>query len=1235
MASAFAWPLMAWIFPTLRQGLLGRLGPGDELLQPLQYRAEAVFGNFHRIHVPGRQVVQTLWLFYRRDLCICIVIGMLSIVSKLGGTLLIRAITQIVLDKNNGVDGTKLGLVYSGLLFACSIVDSICTPVAGLRLCALAVGVAATFATVTYEKAKVLHPFARENHKRGDLVSLACSDCARLIDTAPVAFMGLMAPLQVLFSIITALWLVGSEAVVILAWSVLLSFSMNRIGKMQAGYFRDKLKHQGARLTMFNEMLQSMKMVKMGAWEEYFEGALGERRRLEEKQLKKTRYANAMLNPLCALLTPLSILSVFVLRLVFRGELPSMPDTFALVHLLRTMEVPLTFLGIGMGALAMVQAACGRLTVLLSRPNLDSRKSVVDAAADGPCVEVNAGNFAWTEGTPTLQDVSLSVQRGQLIFIVGHLGQGKSSLLEALLGEMDAMGAATPPIALDRSGGVAYTPQQACVMNETLRENVLFGKELEQERYEAALSAAGLDVDLKLLPGGDLTEIGEKGVTLSGGQRARVGLARLAYAQPNLALMDDPLAALDMEVGRHVFEELLCGTLAGTTRLVVSSQVHMLADSRVNRVIVVSKGHIVEDGTFGELSQPGTILAELLQFSSTALAEHEPVAKTKEQIPQPAPNKKSSLGGGVSRITVDEEKRQGAVMLRTVLTYAKYVGVWTSAYSVALCWAFCFGTMSPDVWLSLWEEDVFAQNQEFYVGTWVAIIVVGVLLMIGSRFNFSIVTVRAATKLHREQLHSILMCPLLFFEQTPSGRIMNRFGEDQNQLDMQLGLMMEAVFILVFKSANILIIILWSAPWAAIVLVAICPPFWMLVRYLRATMREAARFWLMTKSPVFSGIEETLAGLSAIRAFGAEHRLRNKFFLAVDLNGAWCYTRNAANFWAEQRLLQLVALLVVTSSVVVVLMRKSVVPSVATLGLVYVTLFGDILRLLANVGAQVEALLTTVERAQELLSVAHEAPRKMLGDEVTSDGAAVVFESLKLKYQPDLPPSLRGVSFEIQSGERVGIVGRSGSGKSTLFVALLRLVEPSEGRIFVGGRDISAMGLQHLRSLITVIPQDPVMFGGHVRGNLDPTSAHSDEALQRSCKSTGLPNLRPSFSLEELVQEGGSNFSVGERQLLCMARALLRRNPVMLFDEATASMDVESDARLQAVLRRDFAESTILTVAHRIGTIVDYDRILALSCGVVAEFASPKELMATPGGTFYGLAKEAGLLPGPSDFASI
>eukprot|EP00929_Paragymnodinium_shiwhaense_P018512 TRINITY_DN12931_c0_g1_i5.p1 TRINITY_DN12931_c0_g1~~TRINITY_DN12931_c0_g1_i5.p1 ORF type:complete len:1264 (+),score=309.55 TRINITY_DN12931_c0_g1_i5:146-3937(+) len=1221
---------------------------GHVVLHPMGFSQEAdtCLEAFWKLHKPKASVFRPLARMFSRDLMCAMGTATVSTFAKLGNTLLIRAITQIVLDKDPSHEETQRGLMLAAGMFLLALVDSIASTVSTLQMVGICLGVFNTFATVTYEKAKVLHPFAKSLYRRGDFVSLALSDAARLVDLAPFIVLGLAAPLQVFCSMILAMFVVGYEACVMAFWAIAIALLLRSLGKLQGGYFREKMQRQGGRLSLFNEMLQAMRMVKMSAWEEYFEKSIHEERRLEEVALRRGRIAQGVMNPICVMFTPVSMLCIFGLRVLVTGGMPSLPDTFALVYILRTISVPLTLMGLFFSAISMLLASSGRLGKLLEQPDLQPQKALRDGVEEpGNSFEFSKSSFSWTEEKPTLSDVTMKLQRGQLVFVVGQLGQGKSSLIEALLGNMEVLDESYP-VRMDTSQKLAYASQEAFIMNDTVQKNVTFGKEFDVKIYNDAIHASALKADLSLLPAGDETEIGEKGVTMSGGQRARVSLARLAFARPCLALLDDPFAALDMEVGRHVFEHLLCGTLGGSTRVVVSSQMHMLSDPRIDRIIVMENGQIVEDGSFSELAVEGTVLHRLLRFSGAGWSQRKVentdaividdkqststgISSTQPQQEQPASSPTAA------RMTKDEKKQEGRVSIKTLFTYFAFLGRGAVAVGVLMTWLYNLAGDSPDVWLTLWQGDQFNEDGGFYFRIWAAMIFGGGALQITSRIYCALIVSRGATKIHNAQLRRILECPMLFFEQTPSGRVLSRLGEDQSVLDMQLGAQLEATSIIFFRCLDICIILFASSPWLASVLLLLAPPFWVVTRYVRATIQEVVRHWLMSKGPMYCGIEETIAGYSTLRAYGQEQRMAKRYRSAVDVTASWAYTRSACSLWGEQRIMQLISILVGAAAVSLVLSREAIVASVGSLGLVYVSLMSEVLRMIINLGTQAESLLATVERAQQMLAEDTEAPRSLPEDKGNTAnsqvaGASVVFQELVLRYQPHLEPSLKSVSFEVEAGQRLGVVGRSGSGKSTLFAALLRLVEPDAGRILVAGQETAKMGLMHLRSLLTIIPQDPVMFSGSLRWNLDPTHQYSDNDVAQACEAIGLSSMRSTFSLLEEVKESGSNFSLGERQLLCMARAMLRRNPVMLLDEATASMDVESDARLQKVLRNDMRSCTVITVAHRLGTIMDYDRILAMSFGEVAEYGSPRELLdpTRPGpGIFRSLAREAGLAP--------
>mmetsp|Transcript_62247 Transcript_62247/g.181829 ORF Transcript_62247/g.181829 Transcript_62247/m.181829 type:complete len:1259 (+) Transcript_62247:40-3816(+) len=1218
-----------WVHQPLSRAKAGSLGQDDYLRMPQGCNCASQLEAFWAVHCPGTSAAKTIWKILRLDLMKAFAMSCLSSIIKIGSVVLVRAFTQKLLDEEE--DSTPLW-AYAGGLVVLAGLEAIILPQANLLMSICTLKLANVFSAVVYQKSKTFHPFVKNKYKRGELVNLALNDCSRIVDSAVFLVVGVSAPVLLLFSLLTAVVIIGPSALLIVFWTCIITAAVNYMGKKQGVHIKAKLAAQGQRLSVINEMLQSIRVVKLSAWEEFFEDKICGIRSQEERSLLVMRTFLAATNPTCIALTPISCLSTIVLYTTIHGTMPPIPDTIALINILRNISVPLTLLGVVIGVVFSLAGNLKRLNEAVSELEFDRARATSSLGPQEALdIKVSNGTFAWTQDASALKSINMSVPRGQLVFIVGHLGQGKSSLLQAIIGQMESVDATHRALrcAADGSSLTALAPQQPVVMNMTLRDNVTFKRPFEEARFQNAVDAAALGPDLELLPAGDMTEIGEKGVTLSGGQRARVGLARVAYAQPEVALLDDPFAALDMEVGRHVFEHLVCGALDGATRLVVSSQVHLLHDQRVDRIILVSEGRIVEDGTYEELCQSGTELHRFLQSAPSAThpkKQEELTGPTKvKSFKQPL----RTAGVAAGRVTTDERKEEGSIKLSSLWKYLRVIGLRRVCCSLLLIWLYNWGEYAPDLWLSVWQEDLLQKPDEFYLAWWIGVMCLGLGIMYTSRINGAFVTGRAATSIHNDVLSSILQCTMTFFEQTPSGRIMNRFGQDQFILDLELGIKLEATWMIIFKCINTCVVIAVSVPWVAIALVALVPPIWMLARYLRPSMRDAQRFGLLSKSLPFNCMEETLTGLAVIQAAGVETQFTTHFHSAVDKSMAWAYTKAAITCWGEQQVMFLSAAVVGMSAGILVLMRGAVVPAIASVGLIYIVIMADTARFMFTIGTQAEASLASVERSEEFINAPHEAPRSLAGDiaAITPkaiSGAEVVFQDVVVRYQPNLAPALNSISFSVAAGERVGIVGRTGSGKSTLLVTLVRIVEPCSGKITVGPYDVLSLGLRFLRTLITVIPQEPVMFSGSLQWNLDPEGSCSIEALEGACRSSGLFQVRPDLGLSATVTEGGANFSVGERQLLCMARALLRRNPVMLFDEATANIDVENDARLQRVLREEFRGATILTVAHRLHTIIDSDRIMMLSGGRVAEFDEPSMLLGQ-NGAFASLAKEAGL----------
>lgn len=806
-------------------------------------------------------------------------------------------------------------------------------------------------------------------------------------------------------------------------------------------------------------------------------------------------------------------------------------------------------------------------------------------------------------------------------------------------------------------------------MNATLRSNVIFGEEnVNESAYQAALTAAALRPDLEQLPAGDATEIGEKGITLSGGQKARIALARAVFASTpgGVVILDDPLAAVDAHVGRHLFEECICKALHRTSRLLVTNQLHFLSHPDVAQVLVLSDGRVAEQGTFNELiSDSGSLLCKMaanlgdVQWNSqpdsdmaapeTAREDidSQPVAKANDGDVDVTCSKKTLALG---RLTQAEHKEEGAISMGTILFFVRNMGGYhLFAMCVASSWLVHCTEISLDMFLAAWQDNLLSRSSEFYLCTWLAVAASGVLVIIASRISWVICGLHASNVLHSELLGKIMHCPTAFFDRTPSGRIMNRLGEDQAVVDWLAPLSLEVLFVCGWRVFNIVLLSIFVRPFVAVVVVPCVPAFMALREVHRRVTRETLRWWMLTKSPVFHIFEETLSGSSTIYAFGREAVFFKRFEDALCINLQWMLSKEVSNNWAQQRLEIIASMVVLSLALLLVLTAGSASTSVAAASIVFSLSCGESLNFFTAFLVTVEGSFASVERVKEFAEqLEQEPPWRLPADAIEEmqkwpgSDPTLVFEGISVRYLPHMPRALDSLSLRLAPREKLGIVGRTGSGKSTVMGALFRLFPLEQGCVLLGGVDTSQIGIGLLRRQITIVPQDPVLFSGNLRRNLDPLEKCTDGALWDALRRSTLSELVEALpgGLDAHVADGGCNFSVGERQVLCLVRALLRGSQVLCLDEATANVDPTNDARIQHILKEDVADCIVITIAHRLRTVLHSDRILVLDGGHLSQLDTPQELLSRHG-LFRDLAYHAGLpleevlKPKESDLATI
>ncbi|KAI7821503.1 hypothetical protein BC939DRAFT_504298 [Gamsiella multidivaricata] len=879
---------------------------------------------------------------------------------------------------------------------------------------------------------------------------------------------------------------------------------------------------------------------------------------------------------------------------------------------------------------------------------------------------------------PVLYDVNLKIKRGSLIAVVGRVGEGKSSLVGALLGEMHRYSGTVRSY-----GSLAYVSQSAWILNDTVRNNILFGRPYDKERYLNTVRACALVPDFKMLVNGDKTIIGEKGINLSGGQKQRISIARAVYADADVYIFDDPLSAVDAHVDQHIFEHAMTSILATKTRILVTNGVNHLKE--VDQIVVIKQGRISQDGHYGDLikDKEGDLFRLIQESKIVASKRAEETEETLENNAEGSEGSTASDSGDeafidavtgnsedpverpegpVKRPTfrraksskvneedfdvdvkdeVDEEiLGEGKVGWTVYKFYLSTLGISGLVVFLVVAVAFLVINMYTQIWLQNWgNENKYAQvtgtppphSDQWWILTYFAWILSSALAL---AFTITISMVfmarKASKKLHMAMLGPLMRSPMSFFDITSSGKIINRFAKDIQAVDIDLPLQFLNLLFIAFMAINIFVYCIIATPYFAIIMIPLGVGYYWLGGFFLVSSRELKRLDSAAHSPMYAHFGETLAGLVTIRAFHDADRFAIHATTLLDRSQQTSYLTNATARWL-QIMLDFMSVLVLTLvALLAIVQRNSVNSGFFSIVLSQIGVLTVIMSRILSTACQLEASIVSVERVREYARLPSEA-RDFIPDSKTDEAwpqrGEISFKNYSTRYREGLDLVLREIDLTIKGGERVGIVGRTGAGKSSVTLALFRLIEAAEGSINIDGIDISTLGLHELRSHLTIIPQEPFLFGASIRENLDPFQNHTDAELWAALESASLKPyiLTLAEGLSAKIENGGENMSLGQRQLMSLARAMLAKNTrVLCLDEATAAIDIETDNAIQRALRREFVGCTVLTIAHRINTIMDSDRILVLEKGRVAEFDSPQTLLQKKDGIFFSLASQSG-----------
>ncbi|KAM5227722.1 ATP-binding cassette sub-family C member 6 [Ctenodactylus gundi] len=1128
---------------------------------------------------------------------------------------------------------------------------------------------------LVYRKLLVLSSGARKASSVGDVVNLLSVDVQRVTDSI-LYLNGLWLPLLWIIVCFVYLWqLLGPSALsAIIVFLGLLPLNF-LISKKRSRHQEEQMRQKDSRARLTGSILRAVRTIKSLGWEEAF---LQRVLRIRRRELGAVRTSTLLFSVSLVsfqVSTFLVALVVFAVHtLVAEENAMDAEKAFVTLTVLGILNKAQAFLPFCIHCVVQARVSFDRLASFLCLGEVDP--SGVDLRPPGcsprkDSVTVQDGTFAWSrDSPPCLHSIKLSVPQGCLLAVVGPVGAGKSSLLSALLGELCKVEGS-----VSVQGPVAYVPQEAWVQSASVVENVCFRRELDLPWLERVLDACALGPDVSSFPKGVHTQVGEQGMALSGGQKQRLSLARAVYRKAAVYLLDDPLAALDAHVSQHVFSQVLgpSGLLQGATRILVTHTFHVLPQA--DWIVVLADGAIAEMGSYQELLDRKGALVGLLEGARRpgGREETEPVAGASDpgsgslehraqRSVELTPAKDTATSDAQTRALLDESEGAGQPTGEASLRYGRPVGLqvagapvcgpgvtvkaatylsYLRATGAALCTYTIFLFLCQQVasfcrgyWLSLWADDPVVGGRQAQTALRGGVFgLLGCLQAIGLFASMATVLlggVQASRLLFRRLLWDVARSPIGFFERTPVGNLLNRFSKEMDTVDVEIPDKLQALLVYAFGLLEVFLAVTMATPLA---MVGILP---LLVLYAGfqslyvATSCQLRRLESSTYSSVCSHVSETFQGGAVVRAFQAQAPFMAQSDMLMDANQRVSFPRLVVDRWLATNMELLGNGLVFVAAICAALSKAHLSTGIVGFSVSAALQVTQTLQWVVRSWTDLENSMVAVERVQDYAHTPKEAPWRLPTCEARAPwpcGGQIEFQNFGLRHGPELPLAVRGVSFQVHAGEKVGIVGRTGAGKSSLAGGLLRLQEPAEGGIQIDGVPITDVGLHTLRSRVTIIPQDPLLIPGSLRMNLDLLQEHGDEAIWAALETVQLRAFVASLpgQLQYECADHGDNLSVGQRQLLCLARALLRKTQILILDEATAAVDPGTEQQMQSALGRWFAQCTVLLIAHRLRSVMDCARVLVMDEGQVIESGSPAQLLAQEG-LFYRLAQESGLV---------
>nr|UOU03334.1 ATP-binding cassette subfamily C1-1 [Brachionus rubens] len=1129
-----------------------------------------------------------------------------------------------------------VGYFFAILLFIRLIILSLCQNhnfnyafLAGVRT-------RSALMNLIYKKSLRLSTESRRKATTGEILNLMQVNTHIFVELSMYGHQLWSGPIKVILSSVILWFYLGPAVFAGLgAMAVLVPLNSIFMGHYSKAETR-KLKFKDSKMKILNEVLNGIKVIKFYGWEISFENLINKIRNQELKVLHRASISYCFFNFSFGFTTFAVTFFSLLTYIYISGNVLTPNVAYVSFSLFNTIRLPLFLIGPAISNFIQTLVSLKRIQKFLFLEEIDDGQISYEKDAENAILFEKA-TFSWSKYSQDafLRNLNLSIPRGKLIAVVGKVGSGKSSLLSSILGEMNKT---TGYLNVD--GSISYVPQQAWIQNATVKENILFGTPYDEAFYNKVLKSCALVTDLSILTAGDKTEIGEKGINLSGGQKQRISLSRAVYNNSDIYLLDDPLSAVDAHVGKHIFDNVIGhnGILKNKTRILVTNSINFLPE--VDTILMLEQGDIIEVGSYTDLMKQDGKFSKFI--SNSFVNESESKKSQDEENKSHVDDKIEAIiqeaddDEETGKLIESEKIEVGNLKFKTIISYFK-----SSSLPLTMLFLICYALMNvfyalSSFWLTEWTNSNISESGDSLTKGY-RILIYGILGLAQNFFSLvaELVSVKmimnSCRNLHEGMLKSIMRSTMQFFESTPIGRILNRFSKDATSLELVLPYSFKDIAYCLFDVLTAIVVISISTPLFLSVLAPMILVYFFLQRYYVASSSKLKRLDSASKSPIFSHFGETLNGITTIKAYKAQKRFISIIEKKIDDNNMFFYPSMVTNRWSAIAMEGIGNFLTLAASIFAINAKGSISPGIIGLSITFALNISGMLRYAVKCAAEFESNMTSVERIKEYSTTPQEADWENKSYKPCSDwpnNGEITFKDYSVRYREDLDYALKSINCEIKPSEKIGIVGRTGAGKSSLSLGLFRLLESKEGEIIIDGMNINKMGLHDLRQKLTIIPQDPVLFSGSLRMNLDPFEQSTDEQIWSALEKAHLKPFIEKLDGQLLFEcsEGGENLSVGQRQLICLARALLRNSKILLLDEATAAIDHHTDDIIQETIRNSFSHCTMLTIAHRLNTIMDSDRIIVLDKGSIIEFDTPKNLLFNKNSLFYSMALTAGIV---------